>query len=103
LSDTRRDPLVLRGIRVHRAQEASMKVSDQDILLPTTLVGSYPRPAFMTGPVFGAGVKDKEFPSYRMREFYRDAVALAVKDMTDAGLDVVTDGAQLIRDELEGR
>jgi len=71
-----------------------MKVSNKDVLLPTTLVGSYPRPAFMTGPVFGAGVKDKEFPSYRMREFYRDAVTLAVKDMTDAGLDVVTEGAQ---------
>ncbi|MHA6780979.1 hypothetical protein ACVGOW_08275 [Pseudonocardia saturnea] len=78
-----------------------MKVRDQDVLLPTTLVGAYPRQVFMQGPAFGAGVDDKEFPNYRMRELYRAAVALTVKDQEDVGLDVVTDGAQHYENETD--
>jgi 5-methyltetrahydropteroyltriglutamate--homocysteine methyltransferase len=78
-----------------------MKVRGQDVLLPTTLVGAYPRPVFMAGKVFGDGVHAPEFPSYRMRELYRHAVALAVKDMTEAGLDIVTDGAQHYENETD--
>lgn len=78
-----------------------MKVRGNEILLPTTLVGAYPRPIFMEGKVFGEGVHAPEFPSYRMRELYRHAVALAVKDMTDAGLDIVTDGAQHYENETD--
>ena len=78
-----------------------MKVRDNDVLLPTTLVGAYPRQVFMQGPVFGAGVNEKEFPSYRMRELYRAAVALTVKDQEDVGIDVVTDGAQHYENETD--
>jgi 5-methyltetrahydropteroyltriglutamate--homocysteine methyltransferase len=48
----------------------------------------------MQGKVFSEGVHASEFPGYRMRELYRHSVALAVKDMADAGLDIVTDGGQ---------
>lgn len=68
-------------------------------LLPTTHVGSYPRPVFMQGPVFGDGVDDREFPSYRMRELYRAAVTLVVKDQEDVGIDIVTDGGQHYENE----
>lgn len=78
-----------------------MKVRGNDVLLPTTLVGAYPRPIFMEGPTFDAGVDGKEFPTYRARELYRAAVALAVKDMEDAGLDIVTDGAQHYENETD--
>lgn len=78
-----------------------MKVRDKDVLLPTTLVGAYPRQVFMQGPAFGAGVDDKEFPTYRMRELYRAAVALTVKDFEDVGLDIVTDGAQHYENETD--
>lgn len=78
-----------------------MKVRGQDVLLPTTLVGAYPRPVFMEGKVFGEGVLAPEFPSFRVRELYRHSVALAVKDMTDAGLDIVTDGAQHYENETD--
>ena len=71
-----------------------MKIRGEQVLLPATLVGAYPRPVFMAGKVFGEGVHAPEFPSYRMRELYTHAVALAIKDMDDAGLDIVTDGAQ---------
>jgi 5-methyltetrahydropteroyltriglutamate--homocysteine methyltransferase len=79
-----------------------MKLQGEDVLLPTTLVGSYPRPLFMEGKVFGEeGVHAPEFPSYRMRELYRHSVALAIKDMTDAGLDIVTDGGQHYENETD--
>jgi methionine synthase II (cobalamin-independent) len=78
-----------------------MKISGQDILLPTTLVGAYPRPVFMEGKVFTEGVLAPEFPSYRMRELYRHSVELAIKDMVDAGLDIVTDGAQHYENETD--
>ncbi|MGE3663173.1 MAG: hypothetical protein AB7G09_17995 [Pseudonocardia sp.] len=78
-----------------------MKVRGDDVLLPTTLVGAYPRPVFMAGPVFDAGAGQKEFPNYRVRELYRAAVALSVKDMLDAGLDIVTDGAQHYENETD--
>jgi len=78
-----------------------MKVRDNDVLLPTTLVGAYPRQVFMQGPVFGAGVYDKEYPNYRTRELYRAAVALTVKDQEDVGIDVVTDGAQHYENETD--
>lgn len=47
-----------------------MKVRGQQVLLPTTLAGAYPRPVFMQGKVFGEGVHASEFPSHRMRELY---------------------------------
>jgi 5-methyltetrahydropteroyltriglutamate--homocysteine methyltransferase len=72
-----------------------VKIREEEVLLPTTIVGSYPRAAFLEGKVFPlGGVDAPEFPSFRGRTLYRNAVALAVKDMTDAGLDVVTDGCQ---------
>jgi 5-methyltetrahydropteroyltriglutamate--homocysteine methyltransferase len=72
-----------------------MKALGQDVLLPTTIVGSYPRAMFLRGKVFPlTGTHSPEFPSFEARTLYRNAVALAIKDMTDAGLDVVTDGCQ---------
>ena len=72
-----------------------VNVRGQDTLLPTTIVGSYPRPQFLRGKVFPiGGVHSPEFPDFETRALYRNAVALAIKDMTDAGLDIVTDGCQ---------
>ena len=72
-----------------------MKIRDREVLLPTTIVGAYPRPLFMQGTkVFTWGADAPEFPSYWMREQFYDAVALATKDQLDAGLDIVSDGQQ---------
>jgi len=40
------------------------------------------------------GVHSPEFPDFETRALYRNAVALAIKEVTDAGLDIVTDGCQ---------
>ena len=58
--------------------------------LKTTVVGSYPFPSwleFATGHLDAFGADD-------VAEMLDDAVAIAVKDQVDAGLDVVTDGEQ---------
>jgi 5-methyltetrahydropteroyltriglutamate--homocysteine methyltransferase len=76
-----------------------MKVRGQDVLLPATIVGAYPRPIFMEGTVFPVGVRAPEFNNFRARELYRHAVSLAVHDMLEAGLDIVTDGGQYYENE----
>jgi 5-methyltetrahydropteroyltriglutamate--homocysteine methyltransferase len=76
-----------------------MKIRGEQVLLPTTIVGSYPRPIFMEGRVFPIGVDSAEFVDYRARELYKHSVELATKDMLDAGLDVITDGGQYYENE----
>ena len=76
-----------------------MKVRGQDVLLPATLVGAYPRPIYMEGKVFPVGVHEPEYVSYRMRELYHHAVSAAVRDMLGVGLDIVTDGGQYYENE----
>jgi 5-methyltetrahydropteroyltriglutamate--homocysteine methyltransferase len=80
-------------------EEYVMKVRGQDVLLPATLVGAYPRPIYMEGKVFPVGVHEPEYVSYRMRELYHHAVSAAVRDMLGVGLDIVTDGGQYYENE----
>src|ERR1700691_2460232 len=77
----------------------SMKVRGEDVLLPATIVGAYPRPIFMQGRVLPIGVHAPEFIDYRTRELYRHAVEVAIRDMLDVGLDIVTDGGQYYENE----
>lgn len=76
-----------------------MKVRGEDVLLPATIVGAYPRPIFMQGRVFPVGTHAPEFVGFRERELYRHAVSSTVHDMLDAGLDIVTDGGQYYENE----
>lgn len=59
--------------------------------LPTTMVGSYPRPSWFTWNLSGADIlealRDEGFA-----EAYRDGIAAIVQDQESAGLDVLTDG-----------
>src|SRR5260370_1756045 len=58
--------------------------------LRTTVIGSYPFPGWLE---FASRPLD-EFGTDDVSERLDDAVAVAVKDQTDAGLDVITDGEQ---------
>src|SRR5688572_32530958 len=62
-----------------------------DKLLPTTMVGSYPRPSWYTHQLLGRDVR-VAFKEVRFEEEYDDAVATVVRDQEAAGLDIVTDG-----------
>src|ERR671935_1846724 len=71
------------------------------MLLPTTLVGSYPQPVWL----IDQGKLSKQVPRVRARDLWLidparleaaqdDAVLLAIRDQERAGLDIVTDGEQ---------
>src|SRR5260221_9963991 len=65
--------------------EQTMKLRGRDVLLPTTHVGSYPRPVYLQGKVFDVGVDAMEFPSFHTRELYRAAVAGVIRDQERIG------------------
>jgi 5-methyltetrahydropteroyltriglutamate--homocysteine methyltransferase len=62
-----------------------------DTILPTTMVGSYPRPHWFTHQLLGRDVR-VAFKEVRHEEAYDDAVATVIRDQETAGLDIVTDG-----------
>ena len=70
-----------------------------DYLLPTTVVGSYPQPAWLIDRAkLGAKVPRVRQPEiWRIPEPYLeeaqdDATLLAIRDMERAGIDIITDG-----------
>lgn len=72
-----------------------MRVGNEEILLPTTMVGNYPNPrwydgrAFARYPGFPAGAFVYDSIS---QEAFEDAVLAIVHDQERAGLDVIADG-----------
>ena len=60
-------------------------------LLPTTMVGSYPRPAWFTQQLAGKDVLEA-FKLAGHAEAFHDATRVVIKDQEDAGLDVLSDG-----------
>jgi 5-methyltetrahydropteroyltriglutamate--homocysteine methyltransferase len=68
-----------------------MLTATANLILPTTITGSLPRPSWYTeniGPrAFREAISDARF-----REQYTDAVGAHLKDQERAGLDIVTDG-----------
>ncbi len=63
----------------------------QDLMLPTAITGSYPRPLWFTESLHGRSFKSALGDSI-FREQYLDAVACVVNAQEAAGLDIVTDG-----------
>jgi methionine synthase II (cobalamin-independent) len=62
-----------------------------DTILPTQMVGSYPRPHWYTHQLLGRDIR-VAFKEVQHEEAYDDAVATVIRDQEDAGLDIVTDG-----------
>ncbi len=62
-----------------------------DTLLPTTMVGSYPRPQWFKHQLLGRDIR-VAFKEVQHEEAYDDAVATVIRDQEEAGLDIVTDG-----------
>lgn len=62
-----------------------------DTILPTTMVGSYPRPHWFHQQLLGRDVRSA-FKEVAHEEAFVDAVAAVVRDQEEAGLDIVTDG-----------
>jgi methionine synthase II (cobalamin-independent) len=62
-----------------------------DTVLPTTMVGSYPRPNWYKHQLLGRDLLDA-FKGEEHRQAYEDATAAVIGDQERAGLDIVTDG-----------
>jgi 5-methyltetrahydropteroyltriglutamate--homocysteine methyltransferase len=60
-------------------------------LLPTTMVGSYPRPGWFTHQLAGRDVLEA-FKVAAHAEAFHDATRVVIRDQIDAGLDILTDG-----------
>ena len=68
-----------------------MKIGDRDILIPTMMVGNYPKPRWFVGQRF-ADVPVGGFVSDSVsKEAFDDCIAALVVDQERAGLDVISD------------
>jgi methionine synthase II (cobalamin-independent) len=70
-----------------------VRIRDKDYFLPICGVGSWPRPRWFNGKVFGT-VKDLDYPSFTVREQFEDATRLCVDDQERLGFSVISDGQQ---------
>jgi len=70
-------------------------------LLPTTMVGSYPRPRWFTHQLAGKDLLEA-FKLIGHQEAYEDATRVVLQDQEDAGLDVLTDGQMWFDDYSMG-
>src|SRR5437773_1995269 len=62
-----------------------------DVVLPTSIIGSLPRPAWYTA-VLGSQSFLEAMVNSRYREQYEDAVSVHLRAQETAGLDICTDG-----------
>src|SRR5271156_3231388 len=71
------------------------------IMLPTTIIGSLPRPDWYTENLDGRSFLGAMINA-RFREQYTDAVSCFLRDQELAGLDIVTDGDARFDTEVAG-
>jgi methionine synthase II (cobalamin-independent) len=71
-----------------------------DTILPTTMVGSYPRPGWFQYQLNGRDVR-VAFKHVGHAEAFADATRVVIQDQEVAGLDIVTDG-QMYFDDYVG-
>jgi 5-methyltetrahydropteroyltriglutamate--homocysteine methyltransferase len=74
----------------------------KDIMLPTTITGSLPRPSWYTESL-GTRMFLDAMVSRRYREQYVDALSCYLREQELAGLDIVTDGDCRFDDDVGGQ
>ena len=74
----------------------------KDIVLPTTITGSLPRPSWYTENL-GTRHFLEAMVTRRFREQYEDALACYLRDQEIAGLDILTDGDCRFDDDVGGQ
>jgi len=72
-----------------------------DLMLPTSIIGSLPRPAWYDA-VLGAQSFLDAMVNSRYREQYEDAVSVHLRAQETAGLDIVTDGDAHYDEQVAG-
>lgn len=76
--------------------------ASKDLTLPTTIIGSLPRPSWFTENI-GSESFLRRMMNSRFREQYADAVAVHLTDQEAAGLDICTDGDAHYDEEVGGQ
>ncbi len=79
-----------------------MLTATKDLLLPTTVTGSWPRPTWYTGNLYGRPYSTA-LGDVAFREQHIDAVAAVISDQELAGLDILTNGDYHLDNDLAGR
>ncbi len=79
-----------------------MLTATDGVLLPTTVTGSWPRPAWFDLDLKTRTVSDG-MTDVRYREQFTDAVAAVISEQERAGLDIVTNGDFHLDGDLGGR
>jgi 5-methyltetrahydropteroyltriglutamate--homocysteine methyltransferase len=79
-----------------------MFTATKDILLPTTVTGSWPRPSWYTGNLFGRPFSTA-MADVAYREQFIDATSAVLSDQEYAGLDILTNGDYHCDFDLGGR
>lgn len=79
-----------------------MLKTTKDLILPTTVIGSLPRPAWYTVNL-GTQTFLQAMVNSRYREQYEDAVSVYLRDQETAGLDICTDGDAHYDEEVGGQ
>ena len=69
-----------------------MLIGNQDVLLPTTMVGNYPNPRWYDGQAFATLPKGEFIHDSISKESLEDAIGAIVHVQEAAGLDVMSDG-----------
>jgi 5-methyltetrahydropteroyltriglutamate--homocysteine methyltransferase len=69
-----------------------MLVGQQEMLLPTTMVGNYPEPRWWKGSAFAKYPANKPVFDSVSQEAYQDCIQAIVCDQERVGLDIMADG-----------
>ena len=79
-----------------------MYAATKDLILPTTVVGSWPRPSWYTDDLAGRALSERLAETH-YREQFLDAISTLVSDQEYAGLDVLTNGDYHLDADFAGR
>ncbi len=79
-----------------------MLTATKGIVMPTTVIGSLPRPGWFTENLAGRTFLHAMLDS-RFREQYTDAVSVYLREQETAGLDICTDGDAHYDEEVGGQ
>ena len=79
-----------------------MFTATADLILPSTITGSFPRPRWFDVSMWGRPL-DTCMLDVRFREKFQDALAVVISDQERAGLDILNHGDFHVDEDLAGR
>src|SRR3989442_2278050 len=82
--------------------EEPMFTATADMILPSTVTGSFPRPRWFDVSMWGRPL-DTCMLDVRFREKFQDAMAVVISDQERAGLDILTHGDFHVDEDMAGR